>query len=890
MRAYELARELGVSSKELMERCQKLDLTVKSHASSLTAQQVTELRAVGTQDKDAPGKAVGKVAVKKKVAGKKKAAKKTVKKKVTKKVAAKKTAAVKKKVTKKAVSGKKSPPASKATKVRFRKGAIKKRVLRITRHKRPVSGELKDDKVEEKVAKPVGTATWTGELKTLPIKKKTQPSVEEEQPEKKTDGKTIADKSKRKKHEPTVAKRESKVKVIFRPDEGKEAPVSRGRIKGHGRVAVGRIDLESEQAKARKKRLTTKGRGEWRTGAMRALTDDADDGGRGRRRGGVRRVKFRSAAVLKPKPTEAELVTPVTIKDFSGALAIRASKIIGKLMSAGVMANINQVLSEDMVMHLAEELGVKVTLKAPKDISAEFLREQQERQDNPEDMELKAPVVTFMGHVDHGKTSLLDAIRKENVVSTESGGITQHIGAYRVVTPEGRAVVFLDTPGHEAFTEMRARGANVTDVVVLVVAADDGVMPQTEEAINHARAAGVPIVVAINKVDRPNANIDRTKQQLANMDLQSEDWGGQTVVVETSAMTKQGLNELVEMLSLEAELLELKANKNRPAQGVVIEARLSEGRGTTATVLIQTGTLKVGQVVLCGLTYGRVRAMYDDSGQSISEAGPATPVTLLGLSSVPETGDELFAMDDLSHARQIAETRARKSRQARMTEHEPVTLENLFAHIESGRIKELRVILKADVKGSIEVLRSSIEKISTAEVKVHVLHSAVGGVNESDVLLANASNAIVIGFHVAPDERARLLALEKSVEIRLYQVIYKVTEEMRDALEGLLDPELREVADGHVEVRQVFKVSRLGSIAGCFVTDGLIKRSSKIRLYRDNVQIYEGKLESLRRFKDDAREVRSGLECGIRVANFDDVKVGDTLEAYHVEEIARKLE
>ena len=835
----------------MVERCKALGLEVKSHASSLTDEQVKAMR------RSVQGAAV--VEEKKKPSVEKKSAAKGVVK----------TKAGVEKVGEK-------------LHLKIKKGPVARRVLRITRKKEPGKPETTEP------AKPAGTATWTGELKVVaPARETVGPAVQEKPREQVAAKQPHGLKAAPVKHEPVSPQRESKVKVLFRPEGGQEAPVSRGRIKVLGK-AVGRIELESEEA-ARKKRIATKGRDEWRTTAMRTLTAEEEEQQQGRRPG-FRRVKVHTAPVIKARPTEVELVTPVTIKDFSGALGIRGGQIISKLMTSGVMANINHVLSEDMVKHLAEEFNVKVTLKEPKDITTDFIKEQEAREDQPEDLKQRGPVVTFMGHVDHGKTSLLDAIRKANVVDTESGGITQHMGAYRVTRPDGKSVVFLDTPGHEAFTAMRARGANVTDVVVLVVAADDGVMPQTEEAINHARAAGVPIVVAVNKVDKPGINVLRVKQQLVNVGLQSEEWGGKTLVVETSAVTKKGLDELVEMLWLEAEMLELKANPNRPAVGTVLEARLTEGRGSTATVLIRNGTLHVGDAVLCGVAYGRVRAMYDDRGQVLQEAGPATPVTVLGLSEGPEAGDTLYTVADLSHARDVAEVRARKWRQAELGHQEPITLENLFAHLEAGRVKALRIVLKADVKGSVEVLKSSIEKVATAEVKVDVLHAAVGAVNESDVLLAHASEAIIIGFHVVPDDRARMLAQEKGVEIRLYQVIYQVLDEVKKALEGLLEPERREVVSGHIEVRNVFKVSHVGTIAGCYVTDGVVPRNAKVRVYRDGVQVYEGTLESLRRFKDDVREVREGFECGVKVANFDDVKVGDRLEAYHIEEIARKLE
>jgi translation initiation factor IF-2 len=593
-------------------------------------------------------------------------------------------------------------------------------------------------------------------------------------------------------------------------------------------------------------------------------------------------------AKIQAKPTQAELVSPVSIKDFSSALGIKASLIITKLMQMGIMANINQALDDSVVGLLADELSVKVVLMKPKDFGEDLL-EERKVMDKPEDLQTRAPVVTFLGHVDHGKTSLLDAIRKANVVSTESGGITQHIGAYKVASAQGKGVVFLDTPGHEAFTEMRARGANVTDVAVLVVAADDGVMPQTEEAINHATEAKVPIVVAINKIDLPQANPDRTKQQLSGLGLIWDGWGGNTVMVQCSAVTRKGLDDLVEMLSLEAELLELKANPARLAEGTVIEARSSEGRGVTATILVRNGTLHVGDVILCGRAFGHVRAMYDDKGIELPEAGPSTPVSVTGLSVLPEAGDRMYVMENLTRAKEVAEERARKMRSESLGPRRGVKLEEFFEYMTQSKVKELRVIIKADVKGSLEVLKKTVPDVATSEVRVRVIHGAVGGINESDILLAAASDAIVIGFHVAPEEKARLLAEEKGVDVRLYQVIYQVTDEVKKAVEGLLAPEKKEVVDGHVEVREIFKVSRLGTVAGCYVTDGVLNRSSRIRVVRDGKMGFDGKIETLKRFKDDVREVRAGFECGVKVAGYDDVKVGDQFESYHVEEIARKL-
>jgi len=589
------------------------------------------------------------------------------------------------------------------------------------------------------------------------------------------------------------------------------------------------------------------------------------------------------------KDRKVVLQPPIVVKELSQEIGVKAGDIIRKLMDNNILATINEVIDPEMASMICMDLGFEVEMRKAKDAEDDLQKLVSEEEDRPEDLAPRAPIVTLLGHVDHGKTSLLDSIRRTNVAEGESGGITQHIGAYQVKVGE-RSVTFLDTPGHEAFTSMRARGAHCTDVVVLVIAADDGVMPQTEEAINHARAANVPMVVALNKIDRPNANSMRAKQQLATLELNPEEWGGDTAVVEVSAITGQGVNDLLEMLALESELLDLKANPKKNAQGVVLEAELSPGRGAEATLLVQEGTLEAGDVILCGQGYGRVRAMLNDKGDRVKKAGPATPIMVSGLSTVPLAGDKFFSVKDLQTAKLVATDRERRARMAALAERRHVTLDNLFEHIESGEVKEVCVVLKADVQGSVEVLQNSLNDLSTDEVKIRVLHRGVGGITESDVLLADASDAVVIGFHVTPEERARALAEEKGVDLRLYQVIYNAIDDMRKAMEGLLDPEEREEILGHAEVRRVFRVSRMGSIAGCSVRDGTINRSSLLRLTRDNVVIYSGRLQSLRVVKDDVREVRAGQECGIKIEGYDDIKEGDVIEAYAVHEVLRTID
>mgnify|MGYP005624787535 FL=1 len=598
----------------------------------------------------------------------------------------------------------------------------------------------------------------------------------------------------------------------------------------------------------------------------------------------------KETVAVQPKEKESKVTVelPATIKDVSAALGVKAGDIISKLLIGhNIFATINQGLDGELIELLGIEYGVEIELKQAKEDEDEFSLE--EAVDREEDLATRAPIVTFLGHVDHGKTSLLDSIKKTDIASFEAGGITQHIGAYRIET-NGKSVVFLDTPGHEAFTAMRSRGANVTDLVVLVVAADDGVMPQTEEAINHARAANVPILVAINKVDKPEANVQKVKQQLASLELNPEEWGGKVQMIETSVVTKMGLDTLLDGLLLEAEILELKAAPKKPARGIVLEAHVHEGRGVIANLLVREGTLKHGDIVLCGQTYGRVRAIYNDHGKEIKEAGPSTPVAISGLSVCPEAGDKFYGIKDIQKAREIASKRERKMREVALSGRQHVTLDNLYKKIEEGQVKEIKVILKADFKGSVEVLKKSLVEISTKEVRTRILHSGVGGITETDILLADASDAVVIGFHVVPEDKAKILAESCGVDVRLYKIIYDATNDIKAALEGLLEPDKVEQALGSVEVRKIFKVSKIGNIAGCYVKSGKILRNSLVRLIRDSVVLYDGKIATLRVVKDDAKEVKAGFECGIRIAGFDDIKAGDIIESYEIQHIARTLE
>lgn len=579
-----------------------------------------------------------------------------------------------------------------------------------------------------------------------------------------------------------------------------------------------------------------------------------------------------------------KLPATLTVKDFAKALDKPVSEIVQKLMMQGKMMTANQEMDFKLAEELALDYDYLVEQEAEVDIVDSFFMEQP---DDESSLVKRPPVVVVMGHVDHGKTSLLDAIKKTNVTATEQGGITQHIGAYSIDV-KGEKITFLDTPGHEAFTAMRLRGAMATDIAILVVAADDGVMPQTIEAINHAKAAGVQIIVAINKVDKPSANLDRVKQELTEHGLIAEEWGGSTTMVPVSALTREGIDELLDMIVLLAEMAELKANPNTYARGIVIEARLDKGRGAVATMLVQKGNLKVGDSVVIGATHGRVRAMMDDKGKPMKKAGPSTPVEILGLNDVPLAGESFYVAKNEKDARYISE-KVRKNLREKMIQATPqkVTLDDLFHQIQEGEMKELKLIVKADVQGSVEAVRQSLEKLSNEEVLIRIIHGGVGAINESDVMLASASNAIIIGFNVRPENNALSTAEQEGIDIRLYRVIYNAIEDIELAMKGMLDPVFKEEILGHCEIRETYKVSGLGTVGGAHVTDGKIQRSAKVRLLRDNVVIYEGGFASLKRFKDDAKEVASGFDCGIMLEKFNDIKAGDIVEAYIMKEIER---
>lgn len=668
-------------------------------------------------------------------------------------------------------------------------------------------------------------------------------------------------------------------KIIVPPPE-KSVKKEFDKTKRKGKAPV-EVFIEEEKAVPRRKVLEKK-----TDKKLRKQDDDRE----------VSFVKWRDekkAAPVKMKKTE--ITTPKAIKrrikigdtisvgELAKRMGVKASEVINKLIGMGVMATINQSIDYDIASLVTSEFSFQVE-KAELDFDESTLKVAA----SPENLKPRAPVVTIMGHVDHGKTSLLDAIRQSNVIDGEAGGITQAIGAYHV-NINNRDIVFLDTPGHEAFTAMRARGAKVTDIVVLVVAADDGVMEQTIEAINHSKVAGVPIIVAVNKIDKPGAEPDKIKQGLSEHGLLSEKWGGDTIFCEVSAKKKQGIEELLEMILLQADVMELKADPNLPAHGIIIESKLDRGRGPVATVLIQEGTLKESDSFVSKTEYGRVRAMVNDQGRRVKEAGPAMPVEVIGFSSVPQVGAEFFGVNDDKKAREIADFWIRKTREKELSASSKITLEQLYQKIKEG-VKDFNVIIKADVRGSIEAITDTLNKLSTDDVRLKIIHSSAGAISETDVLLASASNAIIIGFNVRPDARVTEIAEQEGVEIKLYDIIYNVISDVRAAMEGLLEPEYKEVVQGRAEVRELFKVPKIGTIAGCHVTDGKIPRSANLKLVRDSVVVFDGKILSLRRFKDDAKEVHAGFECGISIEGFNDIHVGDVIEAYISEKIERKLQ
>lgn len=710
-------------------------------------------------------------------------------------------------------------------------------------------------------------------------------AVTEKEKTKKTDNKPDGDKQEKSKHEKhkKIAKKQSGQKIdlsnVDYSNTDEEYVVKTEERKRHVDTRQTIVELDTIESRER-------------------IEDMVSDNIKMDKKGGkVKNKKDRRNRREKEKPaqqkreikakviTEIEIPETITVGEFASKMGKTAAEVVKKLMMLGTMATQNQSIDFETAQLIGDDFGIEVKREVVL-TKEDILMIETEHEDNADDLISRPPVVVVMGHVDHGKTSLLDAIRHTSVTDTEAGGITQHIGAYSVKLKD-RIITFLDTPGHEAFTTMRARGAQVTDVAILVVAADDGIMPQTIEAINHAKAAGVTIVVAINKIDKEGANPDRVKQMLFEHDLVPEEWGGDTVCVEISAKQKINIDGLLEMVLLVADMQELKANPNRDAQGTVIEAEIDKGRGPVATILVQNGTLNVGDFVIAGTSVGRVRAMINDKGRRVKTAGPSTPVEILGLSEAPSGGDTFMVVANEKLARDVAEQRRQQMQETKFNQVVKVSLDNLFSQIDEGNMKELAIIVKADVQGSVEAVKQSLEKLSNDEVRVKVIHGGVGAVNESDVMLANASNAIIVGFNVRPDAGAVASAEQQEVDIRLYRVIYQAIEEIEAAMKGMLDPEYREVVTGYAEVRQTFKVSSVGTIAGCYVTQGKIQRNAEIRIVRNGIIIHEGQIDSLKRFKDDAKEVAENFECGLGVANFNDIKEGDIIECFVMEEIER---
>jgi len=834
MKVFELAKELGMTGKELVERCKAVGIVFKNYQVAVDEKQARLVRAMfpPPSKEELARRAAVERARKAKTKPKAKRKKKAAKKKAAKKKVAKK------KVAKKMAKAGEEAPAeapveeeaeavaeAEATKAKPKKKAEKKKKSRAPEPAKPLIqfqfvGEAAPDEVAPEGIGEDGEAAE-------PL---VPPPVTPEIPKTRIDA-LLAD------------RRWEKLGVVSKQKSARAQAVSR--FGGRGRRRSRR-----------------------------------------RMRGGSRRSASQVAAE-RPKG-EVAITLPITVRKLSEKIGVRGNILLGKLLQQGSAISINDVLTEETATLLAMDYEVELTVRRERDLEEELVGLLEEKTD--EQIAPRAPVIAFLGHVDHGKTSLLDRIREENVADGEAGGITQHIGAY-TVRFKNSFLSFVDTPGHEAFTEMRARGAQVTDIVVLVVAADDGVMPQTEEAISHARAAGVAIVVALNKIDLPNANPMQAKTQLATLDLNPEEWGGSTGVVECSAMTGQGMDELIERIALEAELLELKAAPQKPAQGFVLEAELTGGRGIVATVLVRDGTLRTGDVILSSHGFGRARGLSDFRGRQIEEAGPSVPVEVTGLSEIPEAGDRFYVLDDLDKAREIAEQRAQAAREAaRARPARHVTLETLVEQLEAGESVELRVVLKADVKGTLEALLPQLGRLGGTEASINVIHQGVGAVNTSDVLLADASDAVCVGFNVGVDASARQLSEQRGVDVRLHSVIYELIDEVKKGLEGKLAPEEREVIAGHAEVRQAFRLTKVGAVAGCYILDGTIVRQDRARVARDGTIVFDGPILGLRRFKEDVREVREGFECGIRIEGFDDVKVGDQIEAYRIEQIARTLD
>jgi len=831
VRIYEISKKWGIKSADLVDRCSEIGIEASSHMSALEDDDVRILA------KDIVNRPIKP--------GKKKSRKETAAKKAAEKKAATKKAAKKKAPAKEKAAAKASEEAAGTAEA----PAVKREAA---------EAPAPEEAAEAPAKKPEPEAA-EGKTAEAPAAKEAGKAAE---PAKEAEEAAARDAAKKKQ----ARQRKTREQVE------RKAAVDEERLKEQMAEAARLAEKESETESRILRRIILPPRKKSR-----------------KKKRVPNRFKVPRRAPVRPvKPEKVVLQSPVDVKEFSQATGIKSNAIVRKLMEIGVMANVNQVLDDETVETLGAEFDITVDLQKgwrPE----EELKKLDEAAARSSKVEPRPPVVALLGHVDHGKTSLLDRIRHSDVTSQEFGGITQHMGAYGVTTDSGHVVTFLDTPGHEAFTEMRARGANLTDIVILVVAADDGVMPQTVEAINHAKAANVPMVVAINKIDRPDSQPERVKRQMTNYGLVPEDWGGDVITVPVSAITGDGVVSLIEMVALQAEIMELKAPVDGPAIGYVIEARRTEGRGIVASVLVKSGTLRVGDIMVAGPAHGRLRLMTDERGLNIDEAGPSVPVEVSGFADAPDAGERFYVVEDLQKAREIASTRAEQRQVGSRFVRQRVSMENLFESMQQAGAEELNLVLKADVQGTLEVLNRTLADMSVPEVQVNVIHSGIGSINDSDVLLADASNAILVGFNVLVESSARSEAERGGIEIRTYNIIYRLIEEMKAALEDRLAPEIREVVRGHAEVRDLFRISKIGTIAGCRVTDGVIPRRASIRVSRDGAVVYEGQIENLKHFKEDVREVREGFECGIKIAGYDDIKVGDVLEAFETEEIQRKL-
>jgi translation initiation factor IF-2 len=868
MRVYEVARDLNLTNKMLLSKLSDLDISVKSHMSSLDDEAVARIKTLIFGKKE---ETVEETRIKPTVIRRRKkvavepapeppaepddgAAVETVAESAPDEAVAEKETATGQQKSK--IADKKTAEASAPAEEEPTEENRDKKAEPEAETAKPDDRQAQKLKVSAKKLKSEEAA----KIIQLPVKPVVKPS--EKKPARKVKGKVEK-----------LASRKTAAAEL--PTGFKEAPVEDGKKKKWKK----KTEEGDRQKKFLKKKIS------FRKKSVVEGQDLYDVGYKGRKPRKGAKAKA-AASGQKTQITTAKAIKrrikvddAIILSELAKRMGIKANEMIKTLMGMGVMATVNQSIDYDTAALVAAEFGYEVERAA---FEEETILKQVA--DDPEKLQERPPVVTIMGHVDHGKTSLLDVIRKTRITENEAGGITQHIGAYHVDTPKGR-VAFLDTPGHEAFTAMRSRGAKITDLVVLVVAADDGVMPQTLEAINHSKAAEVPIIVAVNKIDKANADPDRVKRELAENGLTPEDWGGDTIFVSVSAKEQQGIDELLEMISLQAEVLELKANAEKLAHGHVVEAKIDSGRGPVATVLVQDGTLRNGDAVVCGIHFGKIRAMLDDRGFQVEQAGPSIPVEILGLSGVPMAGDEFIALDDEKSARQVSEHRIQKQRSKELAQTNRLSLEGLYEQIQQGEVKDLNIIIKADVHGSIEALGDALTKLSNEEVKVNVVHSATGTITESDISLAAVSNAIIIGFNVRPTPKVQAFAGEENVDMRFYNVIYDVIKDVKGAMVGLMESTFKEHVMGSAEVREVFQIPKIGAIAGSYVTEGKLERGQSMRVVRDGVVLYEGKNSSLRRFKDDVKEVQAGYECGIGVENFNDIKVGDVLECYYLEEI-----